>query len=118
MRDGNGAWPVDVSTALGMALRRARTKYSCSLRDLAKRGGVSVSFLSRVETAQERAPDHVLTLYADSFRVDVDELFRLAGRVHSDVAEHLVENPKAVRKIRAEIERKSRQEKNRPISGH
>jgi len=107
VRQGENYEPIDPAVHLAMALKRARAKYACSLRKLSEKAGVSPSFLSRIENAQERPPDHILVVYAKSFRVDADELFRLAGRIPSDMVAHLVKSPRTLKQIRAEMAQKA-----------
>ncbi len=63
--------------ALARALTRARTKYAVGLRELARDEELSASQLSRVEKAQEKASERILSVYARRFRMDLDELRRL-----------------------------------------
>ena len=107
MRHSEDYEPVDPAIHLAMTLKRARIKYAYSLRKLSEEAGVSPSFLSRIENAQERPPDRILTIYAKSFRVDADELFRLAGRMPSDMVAHLVKSPRTLKQIRAEMAQKA-----------
>lgn len=94
---------LDARVALCAALRRARALYNMPLRMLAPKADVSVSFLSRVENGHERPTERVLRVYAAAFRMDFDELNRLAGRVPNDVVQHLVNTPGAVQRVRAEM---------------
>lgn len=96
--------PTDIE-ALGLALRRARMLYSMGLRELAREADVSATYLSKVETGQTKPSERVLRIYSDKFRVDFDELNRLAGRVPDDVKDHLVQTPGALRRLRNQIEK-------------
>lgn len=88
---------------VALALCRARTKYAMSLRSLAREENLSASQLWRVENAQEGASDRVLDIYARRFRLDRDEIYRLAGRLPSDLKEHLVSDPRAVQRVRRDM---------------
>ena len=96
--------PTDIQ-ALGMALRRARVLYAVGLRELARQAEVSAAYLSKVETGQQKPSERVLRIYADKFRVDFDELNRLAGRVPDDVKVHLVQTPGAIRRLRNQMKK-------------
>jgi transcriptional regulator with XRE-family HTH domain len=91
--------------ALGMALRRARMLYDVGLRELARDADVSATYLSKIETGQTKPSDRILRMYSDRFRVDFDELSRLAGRVPDDVSQHLVKTPGAIRRLRNQMEK-------------
>jgi transcriptional regulator with XRE-family HTH domain len=73
---------------------------------MAKKAGVSASLLCRIENAQEKPSERVLKSYAAAFRMNFNELATLAGRVPEDVVKHLVDNPDAVNRIRAEMKEK------------
>lgn len=96
--------PTDIM-ALGMALRRARVLYAVGLRELARQAEVSATYLSKIETGQQKPSERILRIYADKFRVDFDELNRLAGRVPDDVKDHLVQTPGAIRKLRSQMKK-------------
>lgn len=89
--------------ALGMALRRARMLYAVGLRELAREAEVSATYLSKIETGQTKPSERVLRIYSSKFRVDFDELSRLAGRVPGDVEQHLVQTPGALRRLRTQM---------------
>lgn len=91
--------------ALGMALRRARVLYDTGLRELARDADVSAAYLSKIETGQTKPSERILRLYSDRFRVDFDELSRLAGRVPDDVSQHLVKTPGAIRRLRNQMQK-------------
>jgi transcriptional regulator with XRE-family HTH domain len=92
---------------LGMHLRRGRVLYGIGLNELAADIGVSGAYLSRVENGRVRPSDKVLQVYADRFRMSMDELSRLASRIPRDIARHLVTRPGALERIRQEMTRES-----------
>lgn len=91
--------------ALGVNLRRARTKYAMGLRELARKEDLSAEFLSAIELGKARAPEGVLKIYAKQFGMDMDELMRLAGRIPTDLKEHLLRSKKNMKRIREEVRR-------------
>lgn len=90
---------------LGMALRRARVLYAVGLRELARQADVSATYLSKVETGQQKPSERVLRIYSEKFRVDFDEINRLAGRIPDDVRDHLVQTPGAIKRLRNQMEK-------------
>lgn len=91
-------------SALGRHMRRARVKYKSTLRSLAADLGVDVSYLSRIENGREKPSQKVIDAYIDHFRMNSDELNRVAGRISVDVERYLVNKPDALRRVRAEME--------------
>jgi transcriptional regulator with XRE-family HTH domain len=91
--------------ALGAALRRARVLHAMGLRELARQSDVSATYLSKVETGQQKPSERILRIYSDMFCVDFDELNRLAGRVPGDVRQHLVQTPGAIKRLRNQMEK-------------
>ena len=79
-------------TTLGKALRAARMGRGFGLRELARRVGISATYLSRIETGEERRPpsEEALTALARDLAADPDELLALAGRVPADVLDILL----------------------------
>jgi transcriptional regulator with XRE-family HTH domain len=88
---------------LGAALRRARMKYDVGLREMARHADVSATYISKIEHGQTVPSEKILRLYAAKFRIDFDEISRLAGRVPSDVQRHLVRTPDALKKVRKDM---------------
>lgn len=87
-------------------LRRTRLNYprAISLRRLARQEKLSATYLSRCECGYECPSERVLRIYADNFGADFDRLCKLAGRVPSDVARHLVDTPGAFERLRQEMD--------------
>ena len=88
---------------LGKNMCRARLLYAVSQKEMALAIGVSPALISRVESGRERPSERILKVYSERFRMDLDELNRMVGRVSSDVREHLVSTPGAVDKVRSVI---------------
>lgn len=78
---------------LGGRLRELRLAAGLGLRDLARRAGISPTYLSRIETSDEKTPsEDVINHLADQVGGGRDELMRLAGRIPSDVRDMLLED--------------------------
>lgn len=80
---------------LGERLRKRRLERGIGLRELAGRVGISPTYLSRVETNDEKSPpaEKPLRALAHELELDPDELLMLAGRVAADVVEILTTQP-------------------------
>ena len=80
----------------GERIRRIRTEKNLGLRETAKKAGISPTFLSRVESAQERAvpAEDTIRRLAEAIGDDFNELMALAGRVPSDVKDYVSGDPK------------------------
>ena len=63
------------------ALRRARSRYKVPLRDLCAELGLSAAALSQIESGKSLPSAEVLRLYADRFRLDLDELLKTARQI-------------------------------------
>lgn len=78
---------------LGERLRELRLGARIGLRDVARRTDISPTYLSRIETSDEKTPsEEVIERLADYLGADRDELMRLAGRIPSDVRKMLLED--------------------------
>jgi transcriptional regulator with XRE-family HTH domain len=75
-------------------------RYKVGLCELARALQISPSYLSRIENGQERPSERILEAYAVRFRLDLDEMSRLAGIVPRDIRRHLVTSPHALRMVR------------------
>jgi transcriptional regulator with XRE-family HTH domain len=71
----------------GAFIRKEREAKGISLRDLAKRIGVSPTFLSKVETEDWKPKEDKLRKIAEIIECNGDELVARAGRVPSDLAD-------------------------------
>ncbi len=91
----------------GAVVRDARGRAGFGLRELADKLGISPAYLSRVETESvECVPSESLILaIASTLNQPADELQRLAGRVPTDIKEHILSNPKVLRRLRKEVEK-------------
>jgi transcriptional regulator with XRE-family HTH domain len=89
--EGEGDSSSDAITAdglLGQRIRRLRKERSLSLKDLAERTNLSVSFLSQIERGTSSASLRVLMPIANALSVALSSLFEdfeRAGRVESIV---------------------------------
>ena len=72
----------------GAYVRQERERREIGLREMAKKIGVSPTYLSKVERDEfpPAAEDKVRKI-AEIFDIDVDELLALAGKVSSDLTE-------------------------------
>lgn len=84
-----------MAETFGARIRARRLELKLGLRETAKRAGVSATFLSRVETGAEKAvpSEDVIRKLADILQEDFDSLMALAGRVASEVAAVVREDP-------------------------
>jgi len=80
---------------LGNHLRARRLKLGIGLRELAGRVGMSATYLSRVETDDEKNPPAEKLLYAlaEQLGFGADDLMALAGRVSADVLDIILGDP-------------------------
>lgn len=80
---------------LGQRIRRLREAKKLGLRETAKKVEISPTYLSRIETNEERTPpgEEVLQRLAALLGDDVDALMSLAGRVPTDVKEFITTEP-------------------------
>ena len=78
-----------MAETLGKRIRRKREEKELGLREMARQLGISPTYLSRVETDEEKTPPTEKTLdgIARLLGDDADELMYLAGRVPSDLSE-------------------------------
>ena len=79
----------------GAYVRQERERREIGLREMAKKIGVSPTYLSKVERDKfpPAAEDKVRKI-AEIFDIDVDELLALAGKVSSDLTEIIREHPR------------------------
>lgn len=81
--------------AFGAKVRREREKLEIGLREMAKKIGVSPTYLSKVEREEFAPPaeDKVIAI-ANVLGCDPDELLALAGKVSSDLTEIIRRHPR------------------------
>lgn len=77
----------DVKERFGERIRRMRAEHKLGLRETATKVGISPTYLSRIETMDEKTPpaEDVIRKLATLLCDDFDELMQLAGRVPKDV---------------------------------
>lgn len=82
-------------TQIGTYLRLARQHKGYTLRKTAQQVGISASYLSRLESGDEKCPpsEALLRRFSVELDVDLDGLCQLAGRVPADVLALLVAEP-------------------------
>ena len=80
---------------LGDRLRKRRLEKKLGLREAAGKVGISPTYLSRIETSEEKSPpaEEVLKALAALLEENFDELMTLAGRIPSDVAQYIASDP-------------------------
>ena len=87
------------SRTFGSKLRELRIghrKYS-SLRDFARKVGLSPAYLSRIENEKEPPPsEQVIEKLAQALGADKYELFSYAGKVPTEFLETFRKNPRSV----------------------
>ncbi len=79
----------------GAYVRQERESREIGLREMAKKIGVSPTYISKVERDEFPPPaEDKVRKIAEIFGIDVDELLALAGKVSSDLSEIIRENPR------------------------
>jgi HTH-type transcriptional regulator, competence development regulator len=82
----------------GAFIRREREAREIGLREMAKKIGVSPTYLSKIERDEFPPPaEDKVKKMAEILGRDQDELLALAGRVASDLTEIIRRRPRAVR---------------------
>ena len=76
----------NVKERFGERIRRVRTEQKLGLREFATKVGISPTYLSRIETSEEKAPpaEDVIRKMAAQLSDSFDELMTLAGRVSEE----------------------------------
>lgn len=79
----------------GERIRRVRTAKGLGLRETATKLEISATYLSRIETNEEKTPpaEKVIRNLATLLNEDFDELMSLAGRVSEDVSDYITKQP-------------------------
>lgn len=92
---------------LGDRLRRRRNEKKLGLREAAGKLKISPTYLSRIETSEEKSPpgEEVLQAMANLLDENFDELMTLAGRIPSDVAAYIGSDPGLPQFLRTAHER-------------
>ncbi|MBT5245839.1 MAG: helix-turn-helix transcriptional regulator [Rhodospirillaceae bacterium] len=79
----------------GAHIRAVREEREFGLREMAKKIGVSPTYLSKVERDEFPPPaEDKVRKIAEIFEINVDELLALAGKVSTDLSEIIRENPR------------------------
>ena len=92
----------------GSLVREEREQRKIGLREMARRIGVSPTYLSMIERGEFPAPaEDKVTAIAKIIGRDRDELLALAGRVSSDLETKIMANPRLMAQIVRQICRNS-----------
>ena len=93
---------------LGERIRRRRAEHKLGLRETATKIGISPTYLSRIETKDEKTPpaEDVIRKLATLLNDDFDELMQLAGRVPEDVEKVIKGDPSMPAFLRTAKEQK------------
>jgi len=96
-----------VKERLGERIRRKRAEHKLGLRETATKVGISPTYLSRIETMDEKTPpaEDVIRKLATLLSDDFDELMQLAGRVPEDVEDLIKGDPNMPAFLRTAKER-------------
>lgn len=80
---------------LGERIRRVRKERGLGLRETATKVDISATYLSRLETNEEKSPpaEKVIRELARVLRDDFDVLMQLAGRVPEELADYVTSKP-------------------------
>ena len=80
--------------AFGDVVRERREKQKITLRKFADSVGMSATYLSKIERGEFPPPaEEKILAIAQRLELDADELMSLAGRIPSDVAKIIRDNP-------------------------
>ena len=85
--------------AFGQVVRELRMKHKdySSLREFARKVGLSAAYLSRIENEKEPPPSEmVVERIAEALGADKYELFSYAGKIPAEFLETFKKNPKGV----------------------
>jgi len=89
---GQGGAPcaVDPEAAIGEQLRELRQVKSLTLREVAEKAGISVSYLSQLERNQSRLPIGVLKKIGDALGVHMNWFFQSSGQADASESDIVV----------------------------
>ena len=76
---GAGTTDIDTEAAIGEQLRELRQVKNLTLREVADKAGISVSYLSQLERNQSRLPIGVLRRIGDALGVQMNWFFQRPG---------------------------------------
>jgi transcriptional regulator with XRE-family HTH domain len=89
--------------AFGERVRELRKAQGMSQRELADRAGIDFTYLSKIENGRMEPPsEQVIRRVAEELDADADELFVLADKFPSDLAQEL-KTPERVKALRREL---------------
>ena len=81
----------------GAYIRRVREERKVGLREMARKIGVSPTYVSKVERDEFAPPtEDKVRKIAEIFEIDPDELLSRAGKVSSDLAEIIRARPRVL----------------------
>src|ERR1700735_1916151 len=94
-KQGTGAGAMSVATEkFGAFIRREREAKEIGLREMAKKVGVSPTYMSKVERDEFAPPtEDKVKAIAQIIGCDVDELLARAGRAASDLSDIIKRHP-------------------------
>lgn len=93
--------------AFGEEIRELRKRAGLSQRDLADRVGIDFTYLSKIENNKADPPsEEVIRKLAKELKSDPHHLIVLAGKMPSDFARTLAENPEALQYLRRLAQRR------------
>ena len=103
----------------GTNLRELRTGLGLTLRELADRVNVDLTYLSKIEKGAMPPPsEKVILRLAENLNIDKDELLILAGKIPSDIAE-ILKDREVLQLLRsARIQKKVEAQEKRKESVH
>ena len=80
-------------TALGKVLRKMRIDREQRMVDMAKAGGISVSFLSAIETGTKPPPDHLIERIGAAYKLPNEQLAELRQLALASIQEVRIRLP-------------------------
>ncbi len=85
----------------GTLVRQLRLPTGYSLRELARRVGLSPNFLSKMELGDfPPSGEQKIVVIAETLEQNTDEMLAMAGKVSSDLVEIIVRRPKETGAVR------------------
>lgn len=76
----------------GEMIRKARIAQGIGLLELARKIGVSGTFISKLEKGEFKASTKTLLKIADALRMEEYKLLKKAGKMHPKIEEYVWEN--------------------------
>lgn len=81
------------SEPLGHRIKKERLALGMTQRDLADAVGITVPYISKIESCKETPTDEKLVTIAQVLGLNADELILAAGRMPADVMDRLAADP-------------------------